>query len=80
MEDTDFNSWLTSNLTGSSCYGNTNMVPEFCRSYIEVTSSEVLAVHIAKGSADIAMWDEGSDLYSLTVKKAAAAIKAAEKA
>ena len=80
MEDTDFNSWLTSNLTGSSCYGNTNMVPEFCRSYSEVTSSEVLAVHIAKGSADIAMWDEGSDLYSLTVKKAAAAIKAAEKA
>lgn len=80
MEDTDFNSWLTSNLTGSSCYGNTNMVPEFCRSYSEVTSSEVLAVHIAKGSADIAMWDEGSELYSLTVKKAAAAIKAAEKA
>ena len=76
MWDTDFGLWLSTNLTGSSCYGNTNMVPEFCRSYVEATDRDVLAVHIAKGSADIAVWDEGGEMYSLTVKKATAAIKA----
>ena len=78
MPDTDFDLWLTTNLTGSSCYGNTNMVPEFCKCYSEITGNDVLAVHIAKGSADIATWDNDSSLYTLTVKKSLVAIKAAK--
>lgn len=48
--------WVNSHVTGSSCYGYTNLVPEFCRAYTEVTGKQVVAVHIAKGSTVIDDW------------------------
>lgn len=76
--DTDLSKWLSAHVTGSSCYGNTNLVPEFCRSYIECTGTKVLAVHIAKGSTEIAEWLPGSDGYGIITEKASAAIRKAE--
>ena len=51
--------WLNSHVTGSSCYGYTNLVPEFCRAYTEVTGKQVVAVLIAKGSTVIDDWMPG---------------------
>lgn len=66
--------WLDAHVTGSSCYGNTNLVPEFCREYTKATGNQVLAVHIAKGSTAIAEWLPGTAGYQIIVKKAGAAI------
>ena len=65
-------------VTGSACYGHTNLVPEFCRVYSEATGNKVLAVHVAKGSTTIAEWLCGSVGYSIITEKAAAAIKEAK--
>ena len=70
--------WLNMHIAGSSCYGHTNLVPEFCRAYTETTGSKVLAVHIAKGSTVIADWLPSSVGYDIIVKKASAAIEAAK--
>lgn len=67
--------WLRDNVTGSSCYGNTNLVPEFCRAYTALAEKKVLAVHIAKGSTEIADWLPGSQGYDIILKKASAAVK-----
>ncbi len=79
-EKTDLFAWLKEHKTGSACYGNTNLVPEFCRAYIKETDKEVLAVHIAKGSTEIHQWLPETDGYDIIVKKASAAIKKADKA
>jgi hypothetical protein len=70
--------WLNDHLVGSSCYGNTNLVPEFCRVYCEKTENTAIAVHAAKGSTKIDYWLPGTAAYSLLVKKAKAAIKKAK--
>lgn len=67
--------WIDTHVTGSACYGHTNLVPEFCRAYTEITGNQVLAVHIAKGSTVIAEWMPGTDGYQMIVEKAGAAIK-----
>ncbi len=74
-EQTDLVSWLSRHVLGSSAYGHTNMVPEFCRQYTEKTGRSVLAVHAAKGSTVIAEWLSGTDGYRMMTEKAAAAIK-----
>lgn len=66
--------WLANHVTGASCKGNTNLVPEFCRVYTEITGNKVLAVHIAKGSTVIAEWTPGSRGYDILFKKATAAL------
>ena len=69
--------WLRMHVLGASCYGNTNMVPSFCRAYIEVTGREVVAAHCAKGSTVIAQWLPGTDGYAMLVEKAKGAISLA---
>ncbi|MBQ6708226.1 MAG: hypothetical protein IJM97_04680 [Clostridia bacterium] len=76
---TDLSLWLKEHKTGSACYGNTNLVPEFCRAYIKETGKELLAVHVAKGSTEIHQWLPGTDGYDILVKKSSAAIKKADK-
>lgn len=39
MPGTDQSEWLHTHVTGSSCYGHTNLVPEFCRAYAEITEN-----------------------------------------
>lgn len=71
----DLEIWHQDHIAGSACYGHTNLVPEFCRAYAETTGREVLAVHIAKGSTDIAFWMPGNPGYEILVEKATAAHK-----
>lgn len=70
--------WLKTHITGSACYGNTNLVPEFCKAFTEISGNKVLSVHIAKGSTVIGDWFPGSVGYEFMVEKACAAIKIAK--
>lgn len=74
----DQQEWLNLHVTGSACYGHTNLVPEFCWSYTKTTGNKVIAVHIAKGSTVIDDWLPGGAGYEIIVKKACAAIKVAK--
>lgn len=75
-EGTDLRVWLSEHVTGSSCYGNTNLVPAFCRKYIDACEEEieVLASHSAKGSTQISEWLPGTKGYEILVDKGEAAI------
>lgn len=75
----DLGKWLSMHVAGSSCDGNTNLVPEFCREYTKITENEVLAVHVAKGSTDISYWLPPADGYKIVIEKAGAAIENAKK-
>ena len=77
-DDTDQQQWLRDHVLASACYGHTNMVPEFCRTYTEITGHEVIAVHAAKGSTMVHEWLPGTDGYRALTAKAAAAIRKAE--
>ena len=70
---TDLRSWIGAHVTGSSCYGHTNLVPAFCRAYTEASGREVVAVHAAKGSTVIAQWLPDTDGYRMLKEKSAAA-------
>lgn len=79
MPDTSIACWLDTHVLGAACYGHTNLVPEFCRSYIAETGNKVLAVHAAKGSTTIAQWMPNTPGYNmLKCKVLAAKSKAAE--
>ena len=61
-EETDLQIWLSEHVAGASCYGNTNLVPAFCKEYINMCDEEieVLAAHVAKGSTQISEWLPGT--------------------
>ena len=77
-KDTHLQNWHSLHIAGSACYGNTNLVPEFCRAYTEITQTETLAVHIAKGSTEIAAWLPETTGFEIIKEKASAAIKKAK--
>lgn len=72
--DTDQAGWLNAHVLGGACYGHTNMVPAFCRSYLEITGRNMVAVHAAKGSTEITDWLPGTAGYDMLVEKSTAAI------
>lgn len=74
LAETNLSVWHTDNVLGSSCYGNTNMVPSFCRAYIKATGHEVVAVHAAKGSTAVSAWLPGTRIYEALKKKSLAAL------
>ena len=67
--------WLREHVLGSACYGNTNLVPAFCRAYLSVTGGKAVAVHAAKGSTEIKDWLPGTPGYAAIVQKARGAIQ-----
>lgn len=69
--------WLALHVTGSACYGHTNLVPAFCRAYIRAADTDVVAAHVAKGSTKIAEWLPGTKGYEVLVKKGSGAIQKA---
>ena len=71
--------WLEDHVLGAASYGHTNLVPSFCRAYIEQSETDVLAVHAAKGSTVIAHWLPGTDGYRAIVEKTQAAIRKARR-
>lgn len=75
---TSASTWLKAHALGAACYGHTGLVPSFCKTYVERTGREVLAVHAAKGSTRIADWLPDRPIYELLVKKARGAIRATE--
>ena len=66
--------WRRAHLTGSACYGYTNLVPAFCRKYLSKFDTQVTAVHVAKGSTTISNWLSDQKAYQLLVKKSCDAI------
>lgn len=75
MPGTDIPSWLKEHALGAACYGNTNLVPAFCRTYTEITKRQILAVHAAKGSTQISEWLPGKPIYHILIQKARGAIQ-----
>ena len=73
--ETNLSQWLSDHVLGRACYGNTNLVPSFCRAYIKTTGHTVLAVHAAKGSTRIQDWLPNSDGYRAIVSKSLSAIQ-----
>ena len=75
LADTNLSVWHNDNVLGASCYGNTNMVASFCRSYIKSTGHTVAAVHAAKGSTVIGAWLPETECYRMLCEKSRGAIK-----
>ena len=73
--ETDITLWLKEHALGAACYGNTNLVPSFCRTYTEITKRQALAVHAAKGSTRISEWLPGTQIYDVLIRKARGAIQ-----
>lgn len=71
--------WLNAHVIAASTYGNTNLVPSFCREYIKETKRRVVAVHVAKGSTEIKSWLPGTEGYKMILKKSHAAISKVKK-
>lgn len=57
--------------------GGGTLVPAFCRTYIEKTGKEVVAIHVAKGSTTIAEWLKGTQCYHYAKEKILAGLKKA---
>ena len=77
-KNTIANEWLSKNVLGASCYGHTNLVPEFVRAYIGEDDTKVMAVHAAKGSTLAEQWLPGTPGYNMLVEKASKAIDKAK--
>lgn len=72
---TNIGQWLTDHALGATCYGHTNLVPSFCKTYTELTSRSVVAVHAAKGSTQISAWMPDGGIYNALKAKALACIE-----
>jgi hypothetical protein len=70
--------WLSSHALGSACDGHTNLVPAFCRAYLEVCGGSVIAAHAAKGSTEIKDWLPDTAGYAALCKKALSALQKAK--
>ncbi len=69
--------WHKDNALGSTCDGNTSLLPAFCRAYMQntdMTDTAVVAVHVAKGATDMLYWLPETDGYRILVQKSKAAI------
>ncbi len=66
--------WHEKHALGGSAYGNTSLIPEFCRVYTKETGREVTAVGAAKGAETIDYFMPAGKGYDIIVKKAKAAI------
>lgn len=69
--------WHEKHVFGGSAYGNTSLIPEFCRVYTRITGREVIAVGAAKGAAAMDYFMPGTTGYEMLVKKTNAAAKKA---
>lgn len=73
-EDSMGMNWHKKHVFGGSAYGNTSLIPEFCRVFIEKTGREVTAVGAAKGAETIEYFMPEAPGYEMLVKKTKAAI------
>ena len=71
--------WHPQTALGSAAYGNSTLLPSFCREYISASGRNVIAVHAAKGSTDMSCWLPGTTGYGAVVNKTSRAVIAAKK-
>lgn len=76
-EDSMGMTWHEKHVFGASAYGNTSMIPEFCRVYTKETGREVIAVGAAKGAAEIDYFMPRNPGYEMLVNKTKAAVNKA---
>lgn len=55
------------------------IVPDFCRTYINKTARNIVAVHTARGSTTISEWLKGTARYECMIRKISAAIQKVER-
>lgn len=72
---TDKGKWFEDLVLTAPCFYNTNMIPEFIRSYIGACGRKVIAVSANKGATSSDMWIPGSEGYDAIITKTKAAIK-----
>ncbi len=71
--------WHEAHILGSTCYGNTSLVPAFCEAYLAGAEKKscrvpVVAVHATKGATDISYWMPGTIGFKMLVDKSRGAI------
>ena len=76
--DVDACKWIDDHLTGCPGGGHTNMVPQFCKHYIEQTGMMTAAVHIAKGASEIRFCLPGNPGWGALCEKGHAAFRKIE--
>ena len=52
-----------------------SLPPYLCAEYVRLTGREVVAVHAARGSTTVKIWDPKGGMYAAAIKKVRAAIK-----
>lgn len=70
--------WHPQTALGSAAYGNSTLLPSFAKEYTRLSGRNMIAVHAAKGSTDMACWLPGTTGYAAIVNKTVKAIKAAK--
>lgn len=70
--------WHPQTALGSAAYGNSTLLPSFAKEYTCLSGRNMIAVHAAKGSTDMACWLPGTTGYAAIVNKTVKAIKAAK--
>ena len=71
--------WHPQTALGSAAYGNSTLLPPFAKEYTSLSGRNMIAVHAAKGSTDMACWLPGTTGYAAIVNKTVKAVKAAKK-
>lgn len=78
-EKTDLGVWLKEHVAGSSCYGNTNLVPAFCKAYTEMDANRCACSAYGKGEhANSRLGTGNSGIFHDFWKKGKAAVLKAE--
>lgn len=70
--------WHPQTALGSAAYGNSTLLPAFAKEYTRLSGRNMIAVHAAKGSTDMACWLPGTTGYAAIVNKTARAVNAAK--
>lgn len=78
---TNLQDWVSRHVLGAACYGNTSLIPSFCRAYCENSQRQAVAVPVCRGGTMLSFWMPGTVGYEMIVEKTlAASAKTAETA
>ena len=75
---TNLQDWVSRHVMGAACYGNTSLIPAFCRAYCEETGRQAVAVPVCRGGTMLSFWMPGTVVYEMIVEKVRAAVRMAE--
>lgn len=75
VRGTDLQQWVSRHVLGSACYGNTSLIPSFCRAYCSAAERNVVAVPVCRGGTMLSFWMPGTIGYEIVVEKICAAAR-----